>query len=148
MIPTAYKDRLPKNLTYALSVSPLTDALADVPQIENFTLSFHRSSAAGGAATSSTYPVIVCQYQYSPLGMSECNELAAEGFYGPKWALAVHAIPAEFGAIAREQLFTVGLPALKSWLFRKRSDLWYESSHEFALLFSPSTASILLPGAV
>ena len=144
MLPTANKHRLPKHLSYPLNASSLSAALVDLPQVDLLRIWFHRDTDASESAR----PIVLARYKYWRMGMSACNELEAKGFYGPSWDVWVYSIPSQIAAIAREQLLASGLPQLRAWLCEKRSEIWYESSHQFSLMMSTSDGSLVATEAV
>ena len=150
MIPTAYKDRLPKHLSYPVHAGELSDALASVPLFGELSVSFHRHAGTRASGfdeavrSGKPYPILVAQYMRTPLGLSESNDYSSRGYYGPAWTLWVYPVPRAIAGTARAQLATQGLPAVRAWLNQKRSETWLDKSHEYVVRFSTSRAALVL----
>ncbi len=146
---TRYKEKPPSHLSYPVGLELLATELGQIPQGDKLSVSFH---AHAGRVTEienkrrsgAYYPVLVARFVYSPLGLSECNELREHGFYDPKWDIVVYAVSRRHRAVARTLLRDQGIPAVAAWLRTPRTDTWLQGRKEITVCFSEKDQSILV----
>lgn len=140
MIPTSYKAKLPKFLSYPIGAELLTEGLSSVPQLDKLTVSF---SAIPGLLKkdllfrSRPYRVVEVSYKHLRPTLSSPNpkSIFATGYYDETWGIWVSAVPSELKSKARQLLLEEGLPKVVSWLSVERTPLWMVERQYFEVLF-------------
>ena len=124
LIPTCYKDALPKTLSYPLGAQALSEALFDLPQAQNLSVSFWNHSAAHRYG--SPYPVLIAIYN---------GERPSRFNSGPKWRLEVEAVGRAVKHLVKTKLCNEGLPRVHKWLRANDHSMEREGRHILTILF-------------
>ncbi len=106
LIPTTSRDKPRRGRSYAVGAELLSEALAGVPQFEEFSLAFRDCSWLNGA-------------------VSVVYDSAATA-----WRIEVGSVPSEIRSTVRQYLMAAGLPALRTWLLTPRPEIWYDRDHK------------------
>ena len=145
MIPTRYKSKLSRDLSYPIGAEAISAALAAAPHAEVVTLTF---SDSGGWPASRFRQVLVDRspsriltLRYQPSckpGFSGSNDMVAGGWYREKWELMVYPVLREFRHLANRLLREEGLPAVATWLGSSRQAGWDSVPRQLGLIFNPA----------
>jgi hypothetical protein len=149
MIPTRYKSKVPKSLSYPIGAEAISAALDGAPHFGSFGLYFHarwpwrmsdfRQRVHEGP------PFVVLQAEYRPAtkpGYYGANAAVEDGWYDAKWRIAVNAVPRELRHMASGLLLEYGLPAVAKWLGISQVPGWEDRRHTFELLLNPAEATL------
>jgi hypothetical protein len=121
LIPTLAREATSRGASYPLGAEAISDALRDVPQFERLRISFY------------AHP------QVTPIDPA-CIVFAGVGCRSPEeWVVWVSAVPSELSARARGFAVEHGLPYLRAWLSRPRSETWFLHWHRCAMAIDPIT---------
>ena len=136
MIPTKWKSRLPKHMSYPIGAEALSEALADATNVEAMTLFFGNSQwPASGTRRmlADRIPHEILIAEFWPAEYRGSNE---------NWFLHVHAVPRELRYLANRLLREQGLPRLSGWLRASLRSDWRSRHQKLALRFIPVEESI------
>lgn len=141
MIPTKYKQKLPRFLAYPLGAQAISDALVGVPQYDLFSLRFSRHDydprVDGKPLT------IAARYTKYNVRLSSSHDLEESGFYDPQWDATIYAVPRPLNARIRNALRAHGMQLLRDWLAEPRTEIWLSTSHSLTLYYCPETDVII-----
>lgn len=137
VIPTVRKQKLPSFLSYPVGAQLVTNALLTVPQVDKlelwFTCDQDRESEVDGK-----HLVFAARYRKWNMGLSASRSMDESGFYGPKWAAWVYAVPKPLNSLIRSALIDHGFELIRGWYSRPRTELWLTTSHDYSLWYSPA----------
>jgi hypothetical protein len=149
MIPTRFKSKLPKTLSYPLGAEAISEALAGAPFAEELSLAF--SGRAVWPATEFQrlvreglpYRILAAEYM-PPLkpGRSAPNTIVESGWYRGHWSITVYPVLRELRHAAGQLLREQGLPVVVEWLRSSRRTGWDTRQHRLELVFSPVEGAV------
>lgn len=149
MIPTTYKAKLPKLLSYPIGAEAISEGLADAPHMEEFTLTFYDtpewkvSDFQRTLRESLPYPILVAEYKPpSRPGYSGAQFMIEKGWYDKHWSLRVYPVRCELKHTVQQLLLEHGLPALAEWLRSARKSGWESRKHRIKMEFNPADESL------
>jgi hypothetical protein len=125
MIPTLYKTRLPRYLSFPIGAEALSEQLADAPRISEFRICF---SDVVSAWKSKFQQILAEGADY---------EIVRLRFWSP-FEIYVYPVQRVLKHAAHEALVSRGLPQLRDWMVRQSS----RTTMTFAscgIIFSPRT---------
>ncbi len=143
LIPTQFKSKLPKTLSWPVGAQAISIGLEDVPHASECGLWFSESPVWRASEFQRTlregrpYAVLVVEYRPAirmPCGGSK--ELAAQGWYDPKWEIRVNPVPRPLRAVVGGLIREEGLPAVARWLRSINRAGWEARHHCVELLFA------------
>jgi hypothetical protein len=130
VIPTAYRAKIPKTLSYPVEAKDISDALAGVPQEELLKISFQfLNHLAHRHGTSVPYPVLTVKYR----GRGRLPTYQYSYFLN--WGIEVHAVPRRLRHLLRGKLIAETLPKIKDWLSSNAHSNEREGYHELTFTF-------------
>jgi hypothetical protein len=149
MIPTQFKSKLPKTLSWPLGAEAVTIGLGDAPHAGEASLWF--SSAPVWRASefkrmlheAEPYPVLVAEYRPEirmPYGGSK--EMGALGLYDAKWQIHVNPVPRAWRSTVSALLRENGLPQVADWLRSFTGSGWQNRHHRLELVYAPREQSL------
>lgn len=145
MIPTQYKAKLGRELSYPLGAMEITEALAGAPHVEDLSLGFYREAVRPASEfrqildEERPYAVVVGEYRpRRPLGYSGSHYLAEAGFYDEKWELHVYPVLREARHAAHRLLIEQGLPAISRWLRSSKPTTWCQHWQRLEMILDPA----------
>jgi hypothetical protein len=141
VIPTGYKMKLPKTLSYPLGTKAISDALVDVPQAAILSVSF-TNYARRLHGTETPYPVLAVSYDGRRPHTFSSNDFIKRGFYDPKWTIDVEAVPRHLKHLVQTKVCEEGFPRLKAWLLANHHSLKREGHHKLTILFDELAAEL------
>jgi hypothetical protein len=114
MIPTRGKSRLPSFLSYPVNAKTVSEALAQVPQLEELSLRFfyYRNTWR----ENKTQPILSAEYSYQKASQYDPHRFEEFGWYQPRWIIEVHPVPREMRSTIAQLLKGEGLPRIARWL--------------------------------
>jgi hypothetical protein len=149
LIPTRYKARLPRHLSYPVGAESISEALAGIPHFESFSLRF---SAEAVWPASEFRRLLVEQLPYcvmaaehrprSKPGLGAADHMVQAGWYDEKWELRVNPVLSRLRQTANQLLREVGMPAIAAWMNSSGQEGWRTRSHRIELVFSPADGSL------
>src|SRR5262249_15553900 len=135
MIPTRYKAKLPRDLSYPIGAEALTEGLANAPHSESFSVSFWDKQQP--------HKVLVAEYQHSRKpGYSGANFLVESGWYDEKWGLTVYPVARAVRHLANRLIRERGLPLLVQWLRSSERAGWLTRNQRIELQFNPAEETL------
>ena len=149
MIPTRYKSKLPRTLSYPIGAEAISAALAGAPHAEEFVLGFSDrvvwpvSEFQRLLRERLPYRVFVAQYRpETKPGYSAPQSLIEGGWYDCKWELHVYPVLREWRHLVNRLLREQGLPAVVEWLRSSQHAGWGSRHHRIELNFRPAEEAI------
>ncbi len=149
MIPTRYKGRLPRQLSYPVGAEAIGEALAGVTHVEVLSVAFLTTPVWPASEFRRCllerlpYKVMAAEYQPGRKpGLSASNQMVQIDWYDEKWELMVYPVLAEFRHPANRSLREKGLPAIGTWLSASGRAGWVAKWQLIELVFSPADGSI------
>jgi len=119
-LPTLYKKRLPRFLSYPVGAEKISDALVGLAEFASIGIEF-RSNSMRDHGTQRRYQVLQASYRRIPVSFSEARMFIEQGWNDPKWTVTVQAVPRELKHDIQLLLLKEGLPRLKAWFVANRS---------------------------
>ena len=149
MIPTQFKSKLPKTLSWPLGAEAISAGLGGAPHATECSLWFSSSPVWRASEfqqmlrEARPYPVLVAEYRPAiRMPYSASKAMEAEGFYDAKWQIHVNPVPRTWrstvGALLREK----GLPAVVEWLRSFTGAGWQNRHHRLELVYAPREQAI------
>jgi len=149
IIPTKFKEKIPKGFSYPIGAKILSESFGDVPQFDFFTISFwHKdgywaSSYRAKIKEKSSIKIIEVSYEHLRPHFSSSQFMIESGYYEPKWHIRVNAVPSEYAALIKEQLSANVLPEL-SLLLKKAVEETMLAHMIWVVLFNPKINEVSL----
>jgi hypothetical protein len=149
IIPTTFKEKIPKGFSYPIGTELLSRALEDVPQFGLFTLLFWyrdeywASSYTQKIKEKSPIKIIEVSFKSYRPNLSSSKSMIESGYYEPKWEIRINSIPSEYAGIVKEQLITKVLPQLAS-LLKKDFEKPSQQVLNLVVIFHPKLKEITL----
>ena len=140
MIPTKFRTKIPQSLSYPIGAELLTEALRDVPQLDQLTVAFFHYLRSN--KTSNTLPVIEGLYQNFDVTLGTPKSFIARGMCDETWELTVRPVPREQKSVVKRLLLEEGLPKLAEWLSAERTPAWLHGAKNFTILVSLETQKL------
>ena len=129
LIPTLYKNKLPRELSFPVGAEILSEQLVGVPRFSEFRVCFSDSISAW----KSKFRRILAE--------GTDYEIVSASLGLPK--IMVYPVKRELRHQVREALLSDGLPKLRGWMMRRSKPS--ELTSGFAgIIFSPSTLTVYL----
>src|SRR5262245_35829770 len=127
-IPTLYKTRLPRDLSYPIGAEALSEHLVGVPQLSEFRICF---SDVVSAWKSKFQQMLAEGADY---------EIVTARFWTP-FEIFVYPVQRVLKYAAHEALVSHGLPKLRDWMLRQssRTTMTFTSC---SIIFSPPTQTV------
>jgi hypothetical protein len=148
MIPTTYKAKLGKHLSYPIGAEALTEGLAAAPHAESFGMSFwgkpaYQASPFQSAAARQPCTVLVAEYRPARKpGYGGANFMVESGWYDEKWEVTVYPVVRELRHLANRLIRERGLPLVVEWLRSSKRAGWLSRSQRLELMFNPTEESL------
>jgi hypothetical protein len=149
MIPTSFRARLPKRLSYPIGAQALADALAGSPHIEDVSVTFWDRPVTSAAefrsllARQEPYKILVAEYiPAQKPGLSTPNDMVERGWNAEKWKLEVYPVSRELRQLTNRRLLELGLPAVVRWLQSSQRPGWESMVQRIELVFDPVEESL------
>jgi hypothetical protein len=132
LIPTLYKKRLPRELSYPIGAEPLSEHLAGVPHFSEFRLCF---SDVVSAWKSKFQQMLAEGVDY---------EIVRVRFWSP-FEISVYPVQRTQKHAVHEALLSDGLPQLREWMLRQgsRTTMTFASC---GIVLSPATRRVHIQG--
>ena len=149
MIPTQYKAKLPRQLSYPIGAQALSMALVGAPHAESFSVFFHERPVEPASrfrqvlAQKSPYLLLMAKYrtEKNP-GYAGAQFMIDRGWYGEKWELTVYSVLRELRHQANCLLRDPGLPLVVQWLRSSEQAGWLSRDQRIELLFHPAEETL------
>lgn len=122
LIPTRNKSKLPKSMSYPLGAKEISEALAEVPQYNELSVTFIDRSTFWASKFNESIKnkeqIQVVEINYTRLkgGISTPKKWLEEGYPYSGWNIKIYAVPKENRHQANAALKAIVLPRLKEWL--------------------------------
>jgi hypothetical protein len=138
LIPTRNRrTKLPKQLSYPTNAKMISDALAEVPQLSLFSISFLEIYLSRKLRhEDKEYIILSIQYIYSKPNVYSSENLIQQGHYEPKWEIVVHSVPREYRHLVATQLETEFFIAAKKWLLERKDIYGLEGCQRIQFFFN------------
>ena len=122
LIPTRNKSKLPKTLSYPLGAKEISEALAEVPQYNELSITFIDRSTFWASKYNESIKdkeqIKIVEIKYTRLkgNISTPKKWLEEGYPGSGWNITIYAVPKENRHQANAALKAIALPNIKKWL--------------------------------
>jgi len=120
MIPTRYKSKLSRLMSYPTSAGRLSTALAEMPQIDELSVAFF-DSCQDPRHLENPCHVLSIGYGYLHVSLSTGNDSIEQGRYGGQWTITVDPVPRTLVSRVRTQLNEEGFAKIRQWLLLYRN---------------------------
>jgi hypothetical protein len=149
MIPTSYKAKLPRQLSYPIGAETLTEGLEGAPHTESMSVSFREIPVWPGSrfrqtlAKQQPYKILVAEYRPTQKpGYGGSTSLIDSGWYEASWQLTVYPVVRELRHLANHLLREQGLPLVIQWLHSSERVGWLSRYQRIELVFNPTEESL------
>jgi hypothetical protein len=141
MFPTRTKTKISSSLAYPANAKLISEALADVPQAQDLSISFlYWQSTARFHECSMPYPVMAVEYSYRKASQYTPHHSEEAGMNQPRWVIWVQPVPSTLKHHVKELLQHEALPKLQAWLLSKQNltgkqetqslTVWYDEARD------------------
>jgi hypothetical protein len=151
MIPTRFKAKLPKGLSYPLGAEAISQTLAGAPHADELHLSFYGQAVWPAAEFNRLLreglPYRILSAEYTPPLMPRRiapKRLVEVGRDQGSWYLTVYPLLCELRPAANHLLREQGLPAVTEWLRSSERSGWDSQQHRIDLVFSPADDKLVV----
>jgi hypothetical protein len=151
MIPTRFRSKLPKNLTYPIGAEAITAGLAGAPHLDAVQLKFYErpiepaSRFRQALKEQLPYPIVVAEYHPARTpGLSAAGFMIEAGWYNERWELTVYPVLREFRHVAIRLLLEWGFPALSRWMREAEPGSRGITTQRADLVFNPAEGSLTI----
>lgn len=128
IIPTFFKDKIPKELSYPTGAEEISRELSKTPQLEEIRLSFYFRQSNLFLTKETLFSVLELRFSHPHPSRSSPQHAFDANFYRRKWQIIVFAVPRELRNAISQKLMEEGFPEIRTWLGetidRKRQDDW------------------------
>lgn len=149
MIPTSYKAKLPRFLSYPIGAEALTEGLKGAPRLESLSLWFSGKPVWPDSlfqrALAEKHPYMILVARYEPAhkpGYGGANSMVKSGWYDEKWELNVYPVVRELRHLANRLLREQGLSWVAEWIRSSEQAGWLGRQQRIELIFNPIEESI------
>ncbi|WP_165071412.1 hypothetical protein [Paludisphaera rhizosphaerae] len=149
MIPTTYRAKLPRGLSFPIGAEAVSQALVGTPRFEALSLTFWDQAVWPASKfrrlleERSPYKVMTAEFHPARKpGVSAAEYMIQSGWYDEKWELFAYPVLAEFRHPANRLLRETGLPAVASWLKSSDRAGWTATWRRIELIFNPVDESL------
>jgi hypothetical protein len=150
LIPTSYRNKLPKHLSYPVGAGEISTALAAAVHVKPLSLGFHSRPVEPASEFQrilvARQPYSIVQAIYHPArkpGLSAAAFMIEAGWYDECWDLAVYPVLREHRHIANRLLQERGFPALSLWVHKAVRAAQEMVTQRMELVFDPAEESLL-----
>ena len=149
VIPTQFKSRLPKTLTWPVGAEVMTAGLGDAPHAAECRLWFSDSpvsrlpSSSGlprGPTVRRPRRRVSSRYQHSVRSIH--RDGGGRGDYDAKWEIRVNPVPRVWRAAVRALLREQGLPLVADGCAPFKGLGWQDRHHRLELVFAPADGTL------
>jgi hypothetical protein len=143
LIPTNYRAKLPKTMSYPIGAESVSVALAQVPQRDllNINFVFH-SHFIKEHERDAPFAIFEAEFTKPDMHLTASNDFIERGVYEEKWGLTVYPVPRQMKSVAKKLLLEKGLPRIAKWLAMERTPLWKTGRKTITILFDQAEESI------
>lgn len=121
IIPTRYRHKHSKLLSYPVGAELLSRAFVGVPQLKSFNCDFTAKDPHLDKARDD-WRVMMVGYQRSARCFSYPEYFETKGFYDPRWDIKIYAVLSDHRAAIKKALVEIGLPTMvRPWLIENAS---------------------------
>jgi hypothetical protein len=149
MIPTRFRSKLPRHLSYPVGAEAISEALAGAPHFDSLSVAFNDGAVwpASGfrRLLAEKLPYVIIKAAFSPArgpGLTGAAFMIEKGSYDEQWELHVYPILSEFRSVANRLLREQGLPAIANWLRSSDHAGWRTVPRRVELVFGPADGSL------
>lgn len=141
MIPTRFRDKTGKSLSFPIGSEDLSERLEGVPQYDLLSVAFRSRPTIQASrfqrllASDQPLPVLRATFRAASPHLSASNQLIEQGWHDERWSLEIYPVPRELKHEAHEQLLHQGLAVVRSWLTSERPATWHSQSHSLTLSY-------------
>jgi len=152
ILPTQYRQKAPRHLSYPFSAKELTEAFGETAQARGLQLWFvvhglrWATETERARRSGQLYPVLSVRFRYRPVSLSSADFMIERGEHDPKWEVNVYAVSREHRAAARDALQEEANPVLRGWLDKPRPETWFQGTKQITALFSEGTHEVVVEG--
>lgn len=150
MIPTGYRDKLSKRLSYPVGAEEISNSLADAGDLRPFSLSFCARPVEPASqfqrVLAARQPYTIVRAEYRPArkpGLSAAAFMIEAGRYDERWVLDVYPVLRELRHIANQLLRDRGFPAMRLWLDKAAGSARGLVIQNMEIVFDPAGESLV-----
>ena len=143
MFPTRDKEKISKTLAYPLKAKQISEALADVPQASELSLSFcYWMSTAASRKYSQVCVVLSAEYHYLKTSQFTPHYSEERGSNDPQWIIRIQPVPAQIKHGVAQLLQIEALPKIHDWLCARADVTGKEGSCDYNVFYNEQTEQL------
>lgn len=149
MIPTIFRVKLPRDLSYPIGARAISQALSDAPHLDSLSVMFsdapvRRKSEFRRLLTErSPYRIMAAEFRPARRpGFVGSHDMLEWGLYDESWQLTVYPVLSELRQPANRLLRERALPLIARWLGGCGRAGWTRRWHRLDLVFDPADGSL------
>nr|WP_319395940.1 hypothetical protein [uncultured Desulfobacter sp.] len=136
LIPTSYKEKLPKDISYPVGAELISQHLEGVPQFNELKLSFFFwTGAYHNILNRDIHTFLEVTYSRSENSISNTKKNEVTQWVTPEWRIGVSPVPGKIRKKVREVCIAEGFEIIKDWLLKDRPNNWYYGRKSIKLLY-------------
>ncbi len=153
MLPTQFRAKLGRTLSYPIGAEAISRALEGVPQSSlpiwfgdkptTFASEFRRLLMKG-----QPYVVLRSSFIKWDKRLSMSDDPIVQEYYRGIWRIHVYPVPRDAKPVAKVQILAVGLPAIRQWLCAPRPPSWHYGRKRCDVLFVPDEGIVKIAEVV
>jgi hypothetical protein len=144
LIPTKWKDDLPKQLSYPIGAELVSQYLKGIPQYAELELrfSFHTGDLHS-ILNAEIIEVMDAMYRKIEKSLSFSRSPEDNKWLNPYWAISVYPVPSHLRHRIRQACIDIGLPKMREWLNTERAPNWYHGRKSIKFNYHVSESQMM-----
>ena len=127
LIPTSFKSKIPKFLSYPVGAEIITHELYTVPQFDKLSISFsYYNSLKNQTDRAKPYSIIEARFRNIKPSLSSSTRFIEEGWYNEHWEIYVNPVPREVKYKVKELMRNDGFAKIRNWFYNEKNFIGYE----------------------
>lgn len=149
LIPTSYREKVPKDISYPLGAELISRHLTDVPQFYELKLSFFFwTGEYHKILNRKAHKFVEITYSRYENSISNTKKNKVTQWVKPEWCIGVSPVPARIRKKVREVCIAEGFEVIKDWLLKDRSSNWYYGRKSIKLLYDEADEKLKIEESI
>jgi hypothetical protein len=150
LIPTVYKAKISKQLSYPLGAELLSSLLKNTKYYDNFVLYFsddpyyfEKKKFLNIVKEKKPYPILEINYSFIYPGLTSSNNWIEEGFYNKEhWDINIYPVARNVRHKVQKLIVDSAITGMIEWLNQEYDKTWFETRHFYKFIYDPGTELI------
>ena len=147
VLPTSYKQKLPRGWSYPIGAEVLSSHLLGIPQFADLRVHFSRHNLFFASRHESNRRagrpyVILAAYFRRPENSPAAPRKPTIPWWTIRWELVVYAVPSALKSAAHSLLVETAMPRLREWFLTLSREPQLHSSRAIRMLFSEAEITL------